>query len=43
LLLSNEKVNGAMKKVEEDEKVNRMLDPNYKNILRKKRIEQKKI
>ncbi len=43
LLLSNENVKRVMETVEENERVMRMMDPSYKNMMKKKRMEQRKI
>lgn len=43
LLLSNENVKRVMETVEENERMMRMMDPSYKNMMKKKRMEQRKI
>lgn len=43
MLISNENIKKVLEKVDEDERNMRMLDPNYKSIMKKRRMEQKKI
>lgn len=43
MLVSNENIKKVLEKVDEDERIMRMMDPNYKSIMKKKRLEQRKI
>ena len=43
MLISNENIKKVLEKIDEDERNMRMMDPGYKSIMKKKRMEQKKI